>query len=264
MVTSAVLAWPSTRLRRIVLVTTVHNEFAKSAVLMGLGDRVIAVSAAVHESMTRRGIPRRKLRTVLNGTIGCARQDTPPPEGPELDHPAVAFVGGLHPRKGVADLIAAFDLCRATIPEAHLYIVGEGPYAEAYSRQAAACSSASNITFCGALEDPRGVLRRADVFVLPSLSDPAPLVIPEAREAQCAIIASAVDGIPELLDYGEAGVLTPPAAPKELARALERMLSSPATLEEWKLRAERDLDRFSVDRVARDAIDIYREALEAH
>ena len=72
MMTSALLAWPACRLARIPLVTTVHNEFQRSAVLMGIGTRVIAVSGAVGRSMARRGVPRSRLRVVLNGTIGAA------------------------------------------------------------------------------------------------------------------------------------------------------------------------------------------------
>jgi hypothetical protein len=56
MMTSAGLAWPWRKLRGFRLITTVHNEFERSAVIMGLGDRVIAVSDAVRASMQARGI----------------------------------------------------------------------------------------------------------------------------------------------------------------------------------------------------------------
>jgi hypothetical protein len=58
------------------VVSTVHNEFQRSAVLMGCADRVIAVSKAVAQSMARRGIPQNKLRVVNNGTLGS------PPHSP--------------------------------------------------------------------------------------------------------------------------------------------------------------------------------------
>jgi Glycosyltransferase Family 4 len=52
------------------LITTVHNEWQRSAILMGVGDRVIAVSDQVRDRMRRRGIPSRKLRVVKNATLG--------------------------------------------------------------------------------------------------------------------------------------------------------------------------------------------------
>lgn len=53
--TSAGLAFFLRPLMKFKLVTTVHSEFEKSAIIMGLGDRVIAVSKAVADSMERRG-----------------------------------------------------------------------------------------------------------------------------------------------------------------------------------------------------------------
>ena len=91
------------------LVTTVHNDFEKSAIIMGLGDRVIAVSQAVADSMERRGVSKSKLRVVLNGTIGSPRLSAETPEAKIFNHPAIIFVGGLHPRKGVADLISGLQ-----------------------------------------------------------------------------------------------------------------------------------------------------------
>jgi hypothetical protein len=73
MMTSAVAGWAATRLSRARLVTTVHNAFERAAILMVLGDRVIAVSRAVGEGMVRRGVPAGRLRVVLNGTLGAAR-----------------------------------------------------------------------------------------------------------------------------------------------------------------------------------------------
>src|SRR3981081_1434644 len=73
MMTSALLAWPVCKSARIPLVTTVHNAFQKSSILMGLGTRVIAVSEAVGRSMQKRGICESRLNVVLNGTVGSAR-----------------------------------------------------------------------------------------------------------------------------------------------------------------------------------------------
>jgi hypothetical protein len=100
MVTSAGLAFIFRHFKKFKLVTTVHNEFEKSAILMGLGDRVIAVSEAVAKTMEKRGVKRSKLRVILNGTIGSPELSSESPPAQILNHPAITFVGGLHPRKG--------------------------------------------------------------------------------------------------------------------------------------------------------------------
>ena len=109
------------------VVSTVHNEFQRSAVLMGWADRVIAVSKAVAQSMARRGIPQNKLRVVNNGTLDSPRTRQMTEYQPmPLQRPAIATVAGMYRRKGIAELIEAFAQIAAEFPDAHLYLVGNG------------------------------------------------------------------------------------------------------------------------------------------
>ncbi|ONF49457.1 MULTISPECIES: glycosyltransferase family 4 protein [Methylobacterium] len=260
MMTSAVLAWPSCKLLRMPLVTTVHNEFEKGAILMGLGNRVIAVSGAVAWSMRRRGIAGSRIDVVLNGTIGSARMRGRSEEPQNLDHPAIVFVGGLHPRKGLPDLLRAFDAAFPHNPAMRLYVVGGGPHQDAYERTARALPCADAITFAGPRDDPYRWMLGADIFVLPSHADPAPLVLSEAREAGCAIIGTNVDGIPELLEAGRAGILVPPGDCDALARALIALTTDPAQLSEWRAKSQLNLDHLRIDRVAEETLAVYRRA----
>jgi glycosyltransferase involved in cell wall biosynthesis len=260
MMTSAVLAWPICKLLGIPLVTTVHNEFEKSAILMGLGARVIAVSAAVGQSMRNRGVPQSRLRVVLNGTIGAARLESKDRSPAALQSPAIVFVGGLHPRKGLPDLFSAFDALHRNIQGAHLYIVGNGPHRAEYVAQVNSLACAEAVTFMGAQDNPFPFLFAADVFVLPSHADPAPLVLSEAREAGCAIVASDVDGIPEMLEGGKAGILVPSGNPQRLAEVLRSLLEDRQAVLEWRKRSQVNLDFLTIERVARETLGIYEEA----
>lgn len=261
MMTSAVLAWPICRLAGVPLVTTVHNEFEKSAILMGLGNRVIAVSEAVRAAMQKRGISPEKLRVVLNGTIGSARFDKRPVGSIALPSPSVLFVGGLHPRKGLPDLLKAFDIACRKHPAARLYVVGGGPFEAAYREMASSMDASAAIEFVGATDDAFGWMKAADILVLPSLADPAPLTICEAREAGCAVIGTRTGGIPELLEHGEAGILVPPQDPETLAGVLCGLLADPQELATWKARSQTRVDYLTIARVARDTIAIYRDAM---
>lgn len=261
MMTSAVLAYPVCKLSGIPLITTVHNEFEKSAILMGLGNRVIAVSESVRGSMQRRGVPAKKLQVVLNGTIGAARFADRGTAPVELAHPSIVFVGGLHPRKGVVDLIQAFKSVHAAFPAATLTIVGGGPMENEYRDLARQTGCGDAITFLGAISDPYPYMRAADIFVLPSLADPAPLVISEAREARCAVIGTKVDGIPQLLEFGEAGILVPPAAPDALAAALTELLADPANLHAWQEKSQLRIDNLTIERVALETTAVYRSVV---
>ena len=261
MMASTGLAFILRRFMKFKLVTTVHNEFERSAVIMGLGDRVIAVSQAVADSMERRGVQRAKLRVVLNGTIGSPRLSAESPPAQILNRPAITFVGGLHPRKGVDDLITAFKTVCARVPAAFLYLVGSGPYRETYGELASQTGFGDRIQFCGCQADPRPYLLGSDLFVLASHAEPAALVLAEAREAGCAIIATSVGGNSEMLDGGNAGVLVPPRRPDLLANAMIRVLSDKTALAHLRARSRSNLDHFTVDRASEECLSVYNSVL---
>lgn len=260
MVTSAVLAWPICKALGIPLIATVHNEFQKSSIMMGLGTRVIAVSEAVGRSMQKRGIPKSRLNVVLNGTIGSARFEGKDRTPRHLDSPAIIFVGGLHPRKGLPDLFIAFNAVHKRNPQARLYIVGDGPFREAYIDLVSSMECRSAVSFMGPQDDPFPLLKGADIFVLPSHADPAPLVLSEAREAGCAVVATNVDGIPELLENGNAGILVPARDPTRLSEILCSLVENSETLREWKTKSHFNLEHLRIERVARETLDVYASA----
>ncbi|MCF2145956.1 glycosyltransferase family 4 protein [Desmonostoc muscorum LEGE 12446] len=243
---------------RYALVSTVHNEFQRASVLMGLADRVIAVSQAVRDSMARRGVPENKLRVVCNGTLGSPRNRQIRDYQPlMLQRPAIATVAGMYQRKGIAELIAAFEQIASNFPQAHLYLVGNGPDKQLFEAQARATSVAKRIHFEGFQPEPQRYLKSCDIFVLASHRDPCPLVLSEAREVGVAIVGTQVDGIPEALDNGQAGLLVPVKDSQALAGVLVQLLSNADMLQEWKYRANQNLERLSVARVHQETLAVY-------
>ena len=261
MVTAALGAWLIQPLCGYKLVTTVHNSFDRRARLMGIGNRVIAVSEAVRDQMRKAGIADAKLHTVTNGTVGGARRPPLPVRTAKLERPAIVSVCGMHPRKGVNHLIAAFDEARTSCPSAHLYLIGEGPARPEYEAQARATASARHIHFLGYMEDPREVLAGADIFVLASLREPFGLVLAEARQMGNAIIATSVDGVPEALDGGRRGLLVPPADPEQLCDAIARLVNDPELRSSLSTVAREGLEEISVARMSSRTLRVYTEAL---
>lgn len=265
MMTGVVLARFLKHGHQYALVSTVHNEFQRASVLMGLAQRVIAVSNAVQVSMIRRGISPDKLRVVCNGTLGSPRTRPIQEYQPlPLQHPAIVTVAGMYKRKGIAELINAFAQIAHLFPQAHLYIVGNGPDRPLFEAQARETSVGDRIHFPGFQREPQPYLRSCDIFVLASHHDPCPLVLSEAREAGCAIISTQVDGIPEALDYGQAGLLVSPKDSDALAKALTQLLINSDLLQEWKQRAHQGLERLSVTRVHQQVLAVYEELAGCH
>ena len=102
----------------------------------------------------------------------------------------------------------------------------------------------------------------ADVFVLAARRESFGLVLIEARAAGCAIVATNADGVAEALEGGRAGVLVPPQDVAELGHALCNMLGDDEECTAWRQRAVNGIDKFTVDRMAREVGEIYRELME--
>jgi glycosyltransferase involved in cell wall biosynthesis len=262
MVSSTLVAWPVAKLLGVPLIATVHNEFQRSAVLSGVADRVIAVSRENGVALLRRGLSQSRVRVVLNGTIGSARHPQPAPDPAPIAHPAIVCVAGQHPRKGIDHLLRAMRIVCDNDERAHLYVVGEGPMLDEYRNLALALGLQDRVTFTGGLDDPRSYMAAADIFVLPSINEPAGIVLTEARQFNCAVVASNVGGIPEMLDHGAAGILVPPGASEPLARAIVDLLQNEARLSTYKRLCRTGLERFSVRRMVNETLGIYLDAIK--
>lgn len=259
MVTGVVLAKILQSRNALPLVATVHNEFQKQSLLMGLADRVIAVSSQSGKSMIQRGIPREKVRIVRNGTLGSFRRTASVKPKLNLQRPAITTVAGLYKRKGIDVLIEAFETVGQRLPQAHLYIIGDGPDRSLFEHQAARSKVTSQIHFEGFQPNPEDYLAETDVFVLASRREPFGLALSEAREAGCAVIGTQVDGILEVLENGRAGLLVPPGNSQVLAHQLNEILSDSNKLMTWKINAQQNVDWLSVARVCQETLAIYQE-----
>lgn len=254
------LAWPWTRIFRIPLVAHLHNIHEHRSLLMGLADRVISVSHSVATTIEGQGIARRKIRIALNRTLGSPRQPSLSDIEPaQLQHPAIVTVGGMNHRKGIAELITAFDQVGEQFPSAHLYLVGSGPNQEEFETQAKQSRWHERIHFEGYQSQPQAYMLSADIFVLASRRESFGLVLIEAREASCAIVATDTDGIAEALDGGEAGVLVPPMNPEALTDALCSLLADEDERLLWKQRAHQGIDCFHVSAMETEINEIYAE-----
>ncbi|SAK87153.1 group 1 family glycosyl transferase [Caballeronia temeraria] len=269
MMTGALISRFGSMRRRFALVTTVHHDLQKSASLVRAGDRMVAVSRALALDLEACGVGPARMSVVLNGAVGAPRIITRPPAKPvRLKHPNIVCVAGMYRRKGIADLLHAFALVseqsaseREFMPEPHLYLVGEGPDRGAMEALAAELGIAEVTHFAGFVADARPYYAGADVFALLSRQDPGPLVIAEAREAGCAIVATRAGGIPEMLDEGAAGVLVPIGDIEQAAAKLRWLLLDRQARGRLAERARQNLQPLSVERVCNEYLAVYQQAL---
>jgi glycosyltransferase involved in cell wall biosynthesis len=264
MITGVLLAWLLRGSAKYRLVAHIQNVHQRSSVLMGLAERAIPVSDAVADYMAKRGIPRQKMRVVQNLTLGSPRLPSIDTYlSKPLEQPAIVTVAGMYKRKGISELIQAFERVANRFPAANLYLVGNGPDLPIFKAQTAASAFAQNIHFEGFQKNPQAYMLAAHVFVLASHRESYGIVLVEARQAGCAIVASQIDGIPEALDYGKAGILVPPGDVIALAGAIEKLLQDPAEHQKWKCAAQQNLERLAATNMEEGVMTVYHDLLKS-
>ena len=194
---------------------------------------VIAVSNALAEAARRCGA--RDVRTIPNGVA------VPATTAAEADPPEILFAGRLSPEKGIEELVAATR-------GMNLVVAGDGPLRHLVPEALGFVPH----------EELERLYDRAAVVVLPSYREGLPLCVLEAMAHGRPVVASAVGGIPELVEDGVTGFLVEPGDVAGLRAALERLLADPKLRRRMGRAArKRVAERCSWDRVTAATLESY-------
>ena len=174
----------------------------------------------------------------------------------------VGIVSKLWEGKGHTVLIEAFKLLKEKIKDAKLVIVGEGYLYDELFRRVGNNGLRDSVLFTGFQMDVSEIIATFDVAVLPSFFEGMGRVILEAMAMEKPIVASRVGGIPDLIDQGINGLLVRPGDARELADALERVLSDNGLAKRLGREGRKRIkDQFSADVMVRSIEKLYRELL---
>ena len=180
--------------------------------------------------------------------------------------PLIISVGRLIEKKGFSDLIEACRLLKSRECNFRCEIVGDGPLEPELRRQIGLSSLAEIVSLGGALPEKEIAerLAAATVFALPSVSEKAggmdnlPTVIAEAMAAGLPVVATAVAGIPEMVEQGKTGFLVAEHQPVALADAIERLLGDISLTREFgKNGRARARKLFSIEQTARELAELF-------
>jgi glycosyltransferase involved in cell wall biosynthesis len=140
------------------------------------------------------------------------------------DAPLIGTVGRLSKQKDPTTFVRTAAAVLLEVPEAHFVMVGHGPLRGEVERLIADLGIADRFLFTGVRTDVPAILRSFDVFLLTSLWEGMPLVIPQAMACQVPVVASTADGNRELIRDGDNGLLAPPRSPDLFALGVLRLL----------------------------------------
>ena len=164
----------------------------------------------------------------------------------------------LDPVKGLTHLIRAFAATHSEFPELRLEIAGEGPEREPLETQTRSLGLTGWVRFLGWQTDLETVMRRWQVFVLPSIEEGFGIAALEAMAAGLPVVATTAGGLPELVEHGRTGWLVPPGDAMALANALRELVLHPELgARMGAAGALRARGSFSLDRMAAAVSAIY-------
>jgi glycosyltransferase involved in cell wall biosynthesis len=147
--------------------------------------------------------------------------------GLQPTHRVIGFVGRLVREKGIAELLEAFRVIRAAVPEAVLLLVGphDPDKRDAIAPELLdAANPSSGILSAGYRHDMPGLYALMDVFVLPSHREGLPQTLMEACAMGLPIVTTDVRGCREVVADGQTGVVVPPGDSAAIAAAVLRLL----------------------------------------
>ena len=231
-----------------VIISTVHNLLydypvgrLRKAVYLAL-DRVTAPLAhcilCVAEShrlelISRYHLPPGKVVAIPNsvdlgrfGPVesgGRVRKELGIPD----DAPVIGVDGRLAHQKGHCFLLHALPMLARRYPALRCLVVGDGELREELAGLAARLGVLDRCLFLGVRRDIPAVLSALDVLVVPSLSEGMPYVVLEGMASGKPVIATAVNGIPEVVEDRVTGRLVPRQDSGALAEAIGELFADP-------------------------------------
>lgn len=197
-----------------------------------------------------------RARVVPNGVdlalFACARRAS--------GRPFAFAAGRLVANKGFDVLVEAW--AGLPVGDLDLVIAGDGPARHDLERHIGERGLAARITLIGSLSQVELARRlaAATVFVLPSRAEAFGLAVLESMAARTPVIATAVGGVPELIEDGVTGLLVAPSDPAALRDAILNVLREPSAAGARAARAYLSAAQLSWARYTEAFLDVYRQA----
>jgi glycosyltransferase involved in cell wall biosynthesis len=237
------------------------NSFIERMSLIGVS-RLIPVSRSLETHLNLQSFEAKKICMVANGV---------PTPGPLPSRPVpqgewvIGSVALFRPRKGLETLLQAFAKLRVD-KRVRLRAVGpfETPeYEESIHRLANELRVSDAIDWVGFTDDVNGQMAQMDLFVLPSLfGEGMPMVILEAMAMGVPVVASSVEGIPEVIESEESGLIFPPGDSDALASALCSTIENTVLWTRMRERAyQLQVEKYSAKSMAQGVAEVYRGVL---
>ncbi len=225
---------------------------------------VVCVSHSLADYAAAQGIAREKIHVVPNGVpvLGPLAERTPPTGTWTTGHR-----GAVSTPQGSGSAAGCHGQARRDGSDVRLKAVGEfetPEYRCQIERRVADLGLGEFVEWTGFTQEVTSELRRMDLFVLPSLfGEGLPMVVLEAMAAGVPVVATRVEGVPEVIRDSLDGRLAVPGDATDLARVIQEFIAGKANWSWLRRNAHRrQAERFSARSMARGVAEIYQQVLD--
>jgi starch synthase len=236
------------------------NYFPRK-ILNKVGNSYICVSGFAKELLLDLGVPESKIFILRNGVdVEKFKQR----KAARIEN-SVLFAGRIIMEKGLHVLLDSLDYVDIPV---HLRIAGpkqDCKYAEMLGSNGKQERGIHKVEWLGPVNQDKiaELYQEASVYVNPALKDDFGIVNLEAAACETPIIASKAGGIVEFVKHDVNGILVPPNDPKELAKALTKLLKNKELREKYGKNGRKMVEEhFSWESIARDAVKIYEKMIK--
>ncbi len=232
-----------------------------------LSDRIITLSEGLREELadTYRITGRDRIAVLPLGLDLDAFTQMPRRSGAfrqawgiPADAPLIGIVGRLVPVKNHMLFLHAAAQMQTELPQARFAIVGDGEMRPQIEAQVDALGLRHATIFTGWQRNLTTVYSDLDVLAVSSVNEGTPVSVIEALASGCPVAATAVGGLPDLLERGKLGRLVPPNDADALAQAILQLLRYPPDGSRARTLMR---ERYGIDRLAGDLDHLYRGLL---
>ncbi len=197
-----------------------------------ISERVIAVSESIRDELVHAGVRPERV-TVIPNAAGAGTQASGNGRVRQLlglgrEEIIAGYAGRLSIEKGLAYLLEAVRILNGRGERLRLLILGDGPERGVLEEMARMKGIADMVIFAGFQADVEEWLGSMDIFVLPSLTEGTPMALLEAMSAGLPVLATAVGGVPLVVEDRVNGLLAAPGDPQSLSDRLSLLLRDPA------------------------------------
>ncbi|MBI2331859.1 MAG: glycosyltransferase [Chloroflexi bacterium] len=233
----------------------------------GVIQTLVASSARTKNNSIEVGVDPNKITTIYNAIMPfdvshIDREVVRKKIGLKKNDVFFVAVGRLVYEKGHEFLVEAMSTVTQSDAHAIAGICGAGPLHDQLQAQIEKLNLQDKVKLLGQWDEIPELLAASDVFALPSRWEGLPMALLEGMMAGLPVIATRVEGVDEVVQPGEHGLLVPLESPAELAQAILQLLRSPQDRQRMGRAArERVLSSYTTDRMCEAYLQVIEQGL---